>query len=459
MAAYLLGYDATKFENQAKIVDRLLNQIELAEGDDDKLVDRIGSDKLHLDLRFDVPPQEAIDYFKRKKSVTKKEFEKLSAEAKSSAFTISGIYKTDVLDGFKMEMTDALETGRSQKDIVKKFKGILSGAGHKELGDFHLETIFRTNMMTAYGIGKRRAMEEVAEDLPFWEYSAVGDDRTRPTHRALDGIVLPFDHPFWDTHFPPWEFNCRCGINATYALPENYNPNNPSGNAEIIYDDKETPVKAEWQTQVLDLQTQKFAGIPPQARLSSLGDFAKLRGQKPNYPTPPQVIEQENRVRFNDRETVAFYDRDGKKLFTKTGEPDNVKFDLTEAQEQILNRSVMTHNHPASAFAEKNGWQWKGVSFSLADIEIAIKLNLAEIRAVGNAFRYSLRPGKNGWSKKFKEELSGEYEKIRAKITMELGQKIVAGEIDFDFFNGVLHHLIWEELAKKYNLRYKRIED
>lgn len=433
--------------------------VSFAEGDDEKLVDRIGDDKLHVDLRFDVPPDEAIDYFKRKQSVTKKEFKDLSDEAKSSAFTISGIYQTDVLDGFKMEITDALESGRSQQDVIKKFKGILSGAGHKELGDFHLETVFRTNMMSAYGIGKRRAMEEVAEDLPFWEYSAVGDDRTRPTHQALDGIVLPYDHPFWQTHFPPWEFNCRCGANSRYSLPDDYDPKNPSGKAEIIYDENETPVKAEWQTQVLDLQTGKFDGIPPQGKLSSLGDMAKLRGQKLNYPTPDAVIEQENKIRHNDLETVSFHDREGNKLFTKTGEPDNVKFDLTDVQEKILDKSVMTHNHPASAFSDKSGWQWKGVSFSLEDIKTAFSLNLAEVRAVGNIFRYTLRPGKNGWGEKFKAEIETAHKLMKAETNLELAKRIQTGEIDFDYFNGVADHIVWEKLAKKYNLRYKRIEN
>ena len=36
------------------------------------------------------------------------------------------------------------------------------------------------------------------------------DDRVRPSHRALDGIIVPKDDPFWQNHFPPWEWGCRC---------------------------------------------------------------------------------------------------------------------------------------------------------------------------------------------------------------------------------------------------------
>ncbi len=36
------------------------------------------------------------------------------------------------------------------------------------------------------------------------------DARVRPTHAALDGVVLPSNHEFWKTHTGPWEWGCRC---------------------------------------------------------------------------------------------------------------------------------------------------------------------------------------------------------------------------------------------------------
>jgi hypothetical protein len=41
-------------------------------------------------------------------------------------------------------------------------------------------------------------------------YSAINDSRVRPAHLALNRIVLPIDHPFWLTHYPPTGFRCRC---------------------------------------------------------------------------------------------------------------------------------------------------------------------------------------------------------------------------------------------------------
>jgi SPP1 gp7 family putative phage head morphogenesis protein len=43
-------------------------------------------------------------------------------------------------------------------------------------------------------------------------YSTVGDARVRAEHKAMDGITLPANHPFWNTAYPPNGFKCRCDV-------------------------------------------------------------------------------------------------------------------------------------------------------------------------------------------------------------------------------------------------------
>lgn len=48
------------------------------------------------------------------------------------------------------------------------------------------------------------------DELPFLRYDTAGDDRVRPVHAGWDGIILPIDHQFWATNYPPNGWGCRC---------------------------------------------------------------------------------------------------------------------------------------------------------------------------------------------------------------------------------------------------------
>lgn len=229
---------------------------------------------------FDLPPEEAIKYFRDKRIVKSKVFNDLRDEARSAAFTVGGIYRDDVLEAFKEEIARALEEGTPQREVVNRFRSILDGAGHQQLGAFHLETIFRTNMQMAYGVGRRRALESVTDDLSIWQYHAVMDDRTRPHHAALDGLMLPATHEFWNEHYPPISFNCRCTVTARPFKPDGYDHSNPSGEAQLVYDKRGNPAKAEVGTSVVDLQVGKFKGVPPQGGLKSTIEGAARRAKE-----------------------------------------------------------------------------------------------------------------------------------------------------------------------------------
>ncbi|MDO4769949.1 MAG: PBECR2 nuclease fold domain-containing protein [Brachymonas sp.] len=48
-----------------------------------------------------------------------------------------------------------------------------------------------------------------ASDL---RYVTRDDDRVRPQHAAWHNVVLPVDDPFWQSHFPPNGYRCRCRV-------------------------------------------------------------------------------------------------------------------------------------------------------------------------------------------------------------------------------------------------------
>lgn len=479
MAAYLLGFDESREENEAKL-ETISEKANFADGDDEKRAEKAGP----IDLRFDVPPSEAIDYFKRKKIIPKKEFEKLSGEAKSAAFTVSGIYKDDILRAFKDEIQTALETGATQKTIVKNFKNILAGAGHKELGDFHLETVARTNMMISYGVGRRRQMESVSDLLPFWEYSAVNDDRTRPTHRALDGVILPADSPFWDTHFPPWNFNCRCTIIARLDMPDGYDLTKPNADTTIALDKNGIPAKAEYGASVHDLSAGKFVGIPKQRaalqetiesatkdsqmmKIKSLEDRKilnqtndiefKARNEQLTILKSGTLVEKiedlQKQMRGFQREHAFVFDRQGELVFYKIGSPTSVDIVLSKAQRIRAKGGALVHNHPDNLEYEIDDLRRDGGSFSPEDFLVAAYYDIEEIFAISRNFKHYAFPNGGSWQKRM-------LEKVEVQLPDGTNKETFRFDADFNYYyNRTFNEMYQKIINKSYKSESVRDKD
>lgn len=82
----------------------------------------------------------------------------------------------------------------------------------KEVNVNHLRTEYNTAISSARGAKRWGMITAGADALPLLQYESVGDARVRDEHRSYDGIVLPVEHSFWDTHYPPNGWGCRCTI-------------------------------------------------------------------------------------------------------------------------------------------------------------------------------------------------------------------------------------------------------
>ena len=56
-----------------------------------------------------------------------------------------------------------------------------------------------------------------ADLFPNLEYRTVGDERVRPEHAVLSGVVKPITDGFWRTFYPPNGWRCRCYVVQTAA--------------------------------------------------------------------------------------------------------------------------------------------------------------------------------------------------------------------------------------------------
>ena len=164
--------------------------------------------------REDMTFQEAVDYFKERVPVTAEIFYQIAEEYRALAFTVSGYTKAQILKKFYDELLSALEEGSTLQEFQANMNDFLESEGYEGLNPEQADLIFRTNIQTAYNVGHYQQMTDpaVMELRPFWQYDAVNDSHTRPSHLEMDGRVFLADSPVWNTWFPPNGFKCRCTV-------------------------------------------------------------------------------------------------------------------------------------------------------------------------------------------------------------------------------------------------------
>lgn len=176
-----------------------------------------------------LPPAEAIAYFRNRGLATGFAWEDVWQEEHARAFTVAKAMQREVLEDIRAALDDALANGTTLAQFREELTPVLQARGwwgrqetedpltgvtqEVQLGSpRRLRTIFETNMRSAYQAGRWERIERVKAAMPFLRYVATMDSRTRPEHRAWHGVVLPVDDPWWDTHYPPCGFRCRCTV-------------------------------------------------------------------------------------------------------------------------------------------------------------------------------------------------------------------------------------------------------
>uniref|UniRef100_UPI0018AC3C76 phage head morphogenesis protein n=1 Tax=Burkholderia pseudomallei TaxID=28450 RepID=UPI0018AC3C76 len=180
-----------------------------------------------VDLAYAIglEPEKAIAYFESKGYQIGFRWQDVAAEAHAKAFTVAGVMKLDVLQDIRRALATSLKTGTTFDEFKQQLSPILERKGWlgqgmivdpdtgeiegKRLTPRRLQTIFQTNMQSAYMAGRYATQLEQVDTHPYWEYVAVLDSRTRPAHRALAGAIYRYDDPFWLTFYPPNGYRCR----------------------------------------------------------------------------------------------------------------------------------------------------------------------------------------------------------------------------------------------------------
>ena len=259
-------------------------------------------------------PQEALAYLKNKSLGPAFSYKDVWHGEHAAAFTAAKAVQLDVLADLRGPVIDAMEKGQSFESFKKNITPVLrqkGWRGKKEMTDpltgktvnaqlgsgRRLKTIYSVNMRSAYHKGQYE--RTMASDIhPYLMYRIGPSLHHREEHKSWDGLILPKDDPFWDSHFPPNGWGCKCYTRALTGArkklyEENGIPTAPhldgSGGGNVPAKTQAPPVK--YKTYFNERKgtfEQVPEGIDPafgwnQGRAGNKAALQKLAESKQNY--------------------------------------------------------------------------------------------------------------------------------------------------------------------------------
>lgn len=190
---------------------------------------------------------EQIAFFRNKLNLPSETWRDIQRAAHDRAFMVAGAMKADLLTDLRRAVDQAVQGG-SIGEFRKQFAEIVAkhgwtgwtGEGSAAGEAWRTRVIYQTNMATAYAAGRRAQLldPDLLSRRPYWRY--VHNDSVthpRPHHKQWGDmrLTLRHDHPFWETHFPPNGWGCKCRVVAVAkpgegdasAPPDGWDANDP----------------------------------------------------------------------------------------------------------------------------------------------------------------------------------------------------------------------------------------
>ena len=157
------------------------------------------------------PWWDVIDEFYAREILTRAQFDLLPITERTRAFTFARAASRKVIEIAQDSLTEALTYGLDLGHFEEAFEYNLEANGlalTEAMTPWYLENVFRTNILSAYGEGRKAIFLGVTESRPYWVWRAVQDDRTRPEHAEMHGLAMRWDDPTWERLGPPAGYQC-----------------------------------------------------------------------------------------------------------------------------------------------------------------------------------------------------------------------------------------------------------
>ena len=174
-----------------------------------------------------IEPKEAFAAFARRGALKQSfRWQDVWQSEHGRAFTVAGVMRDDVLRIVQDEIRTSLAEGRSLIDFKERITSQLTGKGFwgdvevtdpatgetrvSRFDNRRLQLIYDVNLRQSNAAGRWERIERNKALFPLVLYRTMQDEKVRVAHAAWNGVALPVDHSFWQTHYPPNGWRCRC---------------------------------------------------------------------------------------------------------------------------------------------------------------------------------------------------------------------------------------------------------
>lgn len=171
-----------------------------------------------------------------------------------------------------------------------------------------------------------------------------------------------------------------------------------------------------------------------QMRTQAAANRATINQAAP-IPQLPAVREAEMRIyQLRTHEEAYLFDSSGNQLLHKRGGATSVNFNADQVQR--FDGNILTHNHPRLP---------EGSSFSDDDVRVAATFKLAEVRAVGGRYVYSLRMDRAlEWA-----DIEPLYRQASIDVRNAFNREIALGNMTYEEANLTHNHEVWTRVGRQ----------
>ncbi len=167
----------------------------------------------HTQLPFD----EQIAFFRGKTDLNTEAWTDIWHDAHDRVFVVAGAAHDALVADLREAVDEAISDGTTLERFRAHFDAAVAQHGWSYKGgrDWRTRVIYETNLRTSYAAGRYQQMRDVVARRPYWRYRhSHASEEPREDHVRWDGLVLPHDDPWWDTHYPPNGWGCKCLVEA-----------------------------------------------------------------------------------------------------------------------------------------------------------------------------------------------------------------------------------------------------